>query len=105
VVFEFIGTLLIVYGSLVSESSSYGIALIYFVSLMLFGRISGGHFNPVITLILLIEGTITRKKAITYVLPQFGGSFMAAILGMPILHLRNGPYMEEYEFIIIIIIG
>jgi glycerol uptake facilitator-like aquaporin len=46
-----------------------GIALIYFVCLMLFGRISGGHFNPVITIILVIEESITKKKALYYILP------------------------------------
>lgn len=73
--------------------------MIYFICLLMFGRISGGHFNPVITLIVYIEGQLTAKKALSYILPQLGASFLAAMVALPILNLKVGPYIEKYPII------
>lgn len=62
---------------------------------MVFGRISGGHFNPIVTLIVYIDGDMKFRKALSYILPQFVGSFLAAMIGLPLLRLDKAPYFEE----------
>lgn len=47
--------------------NNFGISLVYCTSLLLFGRLSGGYFNPICTLIGFIEGSIPKKRAIYYV--------------------------------------
>jgi len=53
------------------------------VLILMFGPISGAHFNPAVTLSFLIKGKITLGDAIAYVLIQIG----AAILGAWAAHL------------------
>lgn len=76
VVFEFLGTLLFIYGALASEyndiynfisGNNFGVCLVYFVALIFCGRLSGGHFNPIITLIGYIDSTISKKKCLYYI--------------------------------------
>src|SRR6201984_2453751 len=42
------------------------------------GHISGGHFNPAITLGFLSTKRITTRLAVVYWIAQFAGSFVAA---------------------------
>ncbi|HEY2372583.1 MAG TPA: aquaporin [Gaiellaceae bacterium] len=42
------------------------------------GHISGGHFNPAITLGFLTTKRITTRLAVVYWIAQFGGAFVAA---------------------------
>ncbi|CAF4952793.1 unnamed protein product [Rotaria sp. Silwood1] len=55
---------------------SFGLSLIIFVASL--GHISGGHFNPAVTLGVLITGNIQLKKALLYMLMQLIGGVMAA---------------------------
>ncbi len=43
-----------------------------------FGPVSGGHFNPVLTLALLINGRISRMEAPYYVVAHFFGAVLGA---------------------------
>ena len=46
------------------------------------GHISGGHYNPAVTLAVLIRGKINMGGAITYMIAQIGGALAAwAIVG------------------------
>ncbi|KAM3130232.1 hypothetical protein pb186bvf_017627 [Paramecium bursaria] len=94
--FEFMGTALLVYGSMASNGQSFGISLIYFVCLIFFGRISGGHFNPIITLVGYIDGSIDKKKALYFIGPQFAGAILSAMILLPILNLETAPYFQQY---------
>ena len=54
-----------------------------FVSIVLFGRITGGHFNGAVTLgIFIIEGNWAKnlKVMIVYFAGQLTGSYLALIL-------------------------
>jgi aquaporin Z len=42
------------------------------------GHISGGHYNPAVTLAALVRGRIDRRNAIGYWLAQFGGALIGA---------------------------
>jgi glycerol uptake facilitator-like aquaporin len=51
-----------------------------FVLISLFGSISGAHFNPVVTLALLIRKEITASVAASYSLAQIAGAVLGAAL-------------------------
>ena len=51
-----------------------------FVLISLFGSISGAHFNPVVTLALLIRKEITASVAASYSLAQIAGAVLGAVL-------------------------
>ena len=51
-----------------------------FVLISLFGSISGAHFNPVVTLALLIRKEITASVAVSYSLAQIAGAVLGAAL-------------------------
>ena len=51
-----------------------------FVLISLFGSISGAHFNPVVTLALLIRKEIKASVAISYSLAQIAGAVLGAVV-------------------------
>ncbi len=51
-----------------------------FVLISLFGSISGAHFNPGVTLALLIRKEITASVAASYSLVQIAGAVLGAVL-------------------------
>ncbi|MGI9503066.1 MAG: aquaporin, partial [Geminicoccaceae bacterium] len=62
------------------------------VLILMFGPISGAHFNPAVTLSFLVQGKIAAGDAVLYVIVQVG----AAILGAWAAHLM----FEEPVFMI-----
>jgi aquaporin Z len=44
------------------------------------GHISGGHYNPAVTLGVLIRGKVQPADVVPYMLAQFGGSAVAALI-------------------------
>ena len=96
---EFIGSmflLLVVNGVAIMFSSALGgnemsvilasaiaVSAILFVIIEIFGPISGGHFNPIVTMVMLFEKKITAIKSIQYILVQILGG----IVGIMISHL------------------
>lgn len=112
---EFIGTLLLlatVVGSgIMAVNLSAGnnaIALLanaaatagaLYVLIVLFGPISGAHFNPAVTLAMRLRGAIDTRTALTYVLVQAMGAIAGVLLAhamfaLPLLqpgtHVRSG---------------
>ncbi len=76
---EFLGTFLFFY--IILESNQYGhlqpfiIAIGLLVAILLFGKISGGHFNPAVSLMLIDKND--SSKLIGYILAQIAGGVMA----------------------------
>ena len=56
------------------------------VLILIFGPISGAHFNPVVTLTFLWRGEAGRREALTYIPAQILG----AVLGVWLAHLMFG---------------
>jgi len=56
------------------------------VLILIFGPISGAHFNPLVTLTFLWRGEARRVEAFTYIPAQFAG----AVLGVWLAHLMFG---------------
>jgi aquaporin Z len=90
VVAEFLGTLLLVFfgvgsaiaalveGGVVVVALSFGFVLLVLV--YTFGPVSGSHFNPAVTLGVMLSGRITLPDAVAYWVAQFLGSTVAAFI-------------------------
>lgn len=63
-------------GGLVGIALAHGLAIAVMVSAL--GHISGGHFNPAVTIGVLAGGKIKAKEAVMYVIAQLAGAIVAA---------------------------
>lgn len=52
------------------------------VIILMFGPLSGAHFNPAVTFVFLLRGEISRRDALFYVVVQIAGG----LIGMLITH-------------------
>jgi aquaporin Z len=94
---EFIGTFFLVL-TVVLASNNPSIALLaplavagmYLAMIYAGGHISGGHYNPAVTLAILIRGKIDRGDALYYVLAQLIASVVAAAIGVFLHDCGNG---------------
>ena len=83
---EFIGTFALVfigctaglYNDLVATALAFGLVIAVFVSA--FAGISGGHFNPAVTLGFLVTRRMPAVQAVFYWIVQFGAAALAALL-------------------------
>ena len=62
---------------------AHGLAVIGII--YTYGHISGAHINPAVTVGLLVGGKVTAIKALFYIIAQFIGSILAALLIVTIL--------------------
>lgn len=62
---------------MVAASTALGLSVL----IRILGPISGGHFNPAVTLVELINGSISLMNAVTYVISQTLGALAGAMLG------------------------
>lgn len=73
---EFVGTLFLLFVILVSgEAIPIGLALI--LAIMLGGKISGGHFNPAVSVMMFLNKKIQAQDLLFYVLAQVLGGAVA----------------------------
>jgi aquaporin Z len=84
---EFIGTFALIFvaaGGAAYARSPIDLALanglVIAVMVSAFGFISGGHFNPAVTLGFLVTRRIAPVLAVLYWVVQFGGAILAALL-------------------------
>lgn len=64
------------------------------------GHISGGHFNPVISIAVFLRGRISVKDLPAYILAQFIGSALAAVATLIILSGKVGnPVVLDKQII------
>src|SRR5690242_9760113 len=113
---EFIGTALLlaavvgsgIMGVMLSPGNT-GVALLanasatagaLYVLIVLFGPISGAHFNPAVTLAMWLRGKLSGREALAYVLVQLVAAIVGVLLAhamfdLPLLQpgtrLRSGP--------------
>lgn len=92
VVAEAIGLLIFVFIGTCQATSGGGVTAAalahgFCIALMIIGigRISGGHFNPAVTLGIFLSGEISWLMAILYVLGQLVGSVFGAVLARAVL--------------------
>jgi aquaporin Z len=77
-VVEFIGTFFLVLGA--AMYGAVGASLCLMIMIYAGGHISGAHFNPAVTLAVLIRGKATMKSAVPYWIVQFAGAIVAALV-------------------------
>lgn len=63
--------------SIVAISLGFGLALL--AALYAFGEVSGGHFNPAVSLAMLLDGRISAADFVGYVICQVGGGILASV--------------------------
>ena len=61
-----------------SIALGFGLALL--IGLYAFGEVSGGHFNPAVSLAMFLDRRITLDDLIGYVVSQFVGAIGAAVV-------------------------
>ncbi|CAH1794531.1 unnamed protein product [Owenia fusiformis] len=97
--FVFIGTLS--YSSLSVVAIAFAHGLIFALLIAGFGHISGGHFNPAVTLGVLIAGEITPLLALGYLVSQCVGAVIGAACCRGVLSfVPEGASMTPYEAIL-----
>ena len=76
---EFIGTFFLV---LIIAMTGVPIVIGSVLMVMVFagGHISGAHYNPAVTLAVLLRGRISISDAIPYMIVQIGGAILAALI-------------------------
>ena len=85
---EFVGTFTLIFlgvgagivssGDIVAIALAHGLAIALMVTAV--GHISGGHFNPAVTLAMLVTGRIELSEAIRYRFAQLAGAAGAALV-------------------------
>lgn len=78
-VIEFIGTFFLVL-TVAFTGNPFAIAAILVSMIYMGGYISGAHYNPAVTLAVLIRGKVSWIDALVYWLVQFLGAFSAALV-------------------------
>jgi glycerol uptake facilitator-like aquaporin len=74
---ELFGTGILIYSILISGLHPVIIAITLLILIYTFGKISGGHFNPAVSLVFLLKKNINTTKFLYYVLAQFIGATLA----------------------------
>ncbi|RPI24446.1 MAG: aquaporin [Actinobacteria bacterium] len=63
--------------TVVAIALGFGLALL--AGLYAFGEVSGGHFNPAVSLAMLLDGRTSITDFIGYVIAQVGGAVLASV--------------------------
>lgn len=84
---EFLGTFVMVAagtGAVALGMSVLGIALAFGIAvglmILLFGKVSGAHFNPVVSITFTLHGKMAKRELIPYLLAQCLGAAAGAFL-------------------------
>lgn len=75
---EFIGTFFLVLGA--ALYGAVGASLALMVMIYAGGHISGAHYNPAVTLAMMIRGKATLKEAVPYWIAQFLAAILAGVV-------------------------
>ena len=87
---ELLGTFVLVFGGttaiiaaagsglgLVAIAFAFGLALL--AGLYAFGEISGGHYNPAVSLAMFLDGRLASAELVRYWIAQFAGAILASL--------------------------
>ena len=121
---EFLGTLLLVatvVGSGIMadrlSAGNDGLALlgntiatgaILYVLITLFSQISGAHFNPAVSWVMMLKGDLNKQVLTSYIMLQIAGGICGTFLAhfmfeVPVIQLsetlRSGPYQYVSEIV------
>lgn len=77
---EYLGTCLLI-GAAAFTSSPLFVVAAFALAVGLGGKISGGHFNPAVTVWALANGKIGKMKALSYVVAQVAAALTIWVTG------------------------
>ena len=73
---EFLGTLFFLY-VIIATGNALAIGAALAIAIMIGGKISGGNFNPAVTIMMTVAGKQPMKEVIPYILAQVAGGLAA----------------------------
>jgi aquaporin Z len=73
---EFLGTFILVL-SILATANPLFIAAAFLAAITIISKISGGHINPVVSLAMFMNGTITSKQLMLFIPAQILGAVAA----------------------------
>ena len=76
---EFIGTMFLVL-AVGLTGNALAIGLMLAVMIYMGGHISGAHYNPAVTLAIVMRGKMEAKDVVPYMAVQIGGALVAALI-------------------------
>lgn len=77
---EYLGTALVI-GTLAFTSSPLLVVAAFAVAVGLGGKISGGHFNPAVTMWALAAGKIGKARALEHIIGQLAAAVTVWVFG------------------------
>jgi aquaporin Z len=96
---ELLGTFVLVFvGSLAMLSSgpadarlgiAFGFGVALLAGLYAFGEVSGGHFNPIVSLAMFLDRRLSAIETVWYWMAQFVGAILASLLILVTFASRN----------------
>ena len=100
--YELIGTALFTYCIIVSGADALAVAFSLFTQIIIFGSVTGGHFNPAVTLGVLVwqlkessNSFVNFLLAVMMIVGQIVGSLVGAIIAGTALKVQS-KVPEEY---------
>ena len=73
---EFLGTLVLLFVIIYSQNAWF-IGLALTVMILVFGKLSGGNFNPAVTIMMVLGNKQPKSELIPYLLAQLLGALTA----------------------------
>ena len=73
---EFLGTMFFLY-VILATGSAIPIGLALAVAIMIGGKISGGNFNPAVSVMMVAAGKLPRSDLVPYIVAQVAGGLAA----------------------------
>ena len=73
---EFLGTMFFLY-VILATGSAIPIGLALAVAIMVGGKISGGNFNPAVSIMMVAAGKLPKSDLVPYIVAQVAGGLAA----------------------------
>lgn len=73
---EFLGTLFFIY-VIIATGNALAIGAALAIAIMIGGPISGGNFNPAVTIMMALAGKQPMKEIVPYIIAQVAGGLAA----------------------------
>lgn len=73
---EFLGTLFFLY-VIITTGNALAIGAALAIAIMVGGKISGGNFNPAVTIMMAVSGKQSMNDVVPYILAQVAGGLAA----------------------------
>lgn len=73
---EFLGTLFFIY-TIITTNNAVAIGLALMLVILLGGQISGGNFNPAVSIIMATMGKLPTHELMPYIVAQIAGGLVA----------------------------